>query len=746
MTDLNRRPLRTHRLAAAIVLACASTGLALADDNPELEELTRIKSFIEFGLGVVDEDARRFGRYNGLDEEGGYGVLNIDWYRRTAHDDPDPSYTRVSARNLGLDTRRLSVEHGRPGRYDLQISYAELPSNRSDTGSTIFRGAGTNALTLPGDWVPAQNTAGMTSLIGSLQPVELGHERRRFGLGLDALLARGWEISSKARSERKEGLKTFGAVIGNSGGNPRAVILPEPIDYEHREGEVALRYFDRSKQFEFRYLVSLFDENQNSLSWQNPFAAINGWNAAAGYPTGYGQAALPPDNQFHQFSAAGGYNWGNGLRLSGDVALGRMTQDEDFLPYTINPVLADSITQPLPRSSLDGRIDTTVANLRLTGRGNDKFSWGASWRFDDRDNRTPRDEYVYIGGDSNTQNVADNSSFRRFNEPASYRDSRLKLDLGYRFSNQTRLTGSLERRATERTYSEREDADESTLRLALRHSANEWIAASLRYEFADRDGSTYVGNEPFLSSYAPGYTSGVPGQFENAPLLRKLHLADRERNRFGANLTLMPVEAWTIALDAQLVDDDYLASSLGVSDTSSDVFTVDIGYTPESRWSAYAFYAHETLQMQQNGVSTRGGTRVEDAADLTRSWRAVHEDQIRTSGLGIKVALIEQRLDLSLDYLRASSETAIRVTTGSALSASALPDDFDRLRSLSLQAEYKLRDQWSLRLRLWNERYRSTSFTLDGVEANQLANVILLGEDSPDYDVNVGVVSLVYQF
>ncbi len=746
MTDLIRRPLRARRLAAAILLAFVCTANVSAEDNPELEELTRIKSFIEFGLGVVDDDSRRFGRYRGLDEQGGYGVLNIDWYQRDAHDDPDPSYTRFTARDLGLDTRQLRIEHGRPGRYDLHLSYAELPLTRSGAGSTIFRGVGTNTLSLPGDWVPAQNTAGMTRLLSSLQPVELGHERRRYGLGLDALLARGWEISSKVRSERKEGLKTFGAVIGNSGGNPRAVILPEPIDYEHREGEVALHYFDRSKQFEFRYLVSLFDENQNSLNWQNPFAAINGWSASAGYPTGFGEAALPPDNQFHQLSAAGGYNWANGLRLSADVALGRMTQDEDFLPYTVNPVLANSITQALPRSSLDGRIDTTVANLRLTGRGNARLSWGASWRFDDRDNRTPRDEYVYIGGDSNTQNVAANSSFRRFNEPASYRDSRLKLDLGYRFSGNTRLTGALERRSTERTYSEREEADESNLRLALRHSANEWLSGSLRYEFADRDGSTYVGNEPFLSSYAPGYTSGVPGQFENPPLLRKLHLADRERDRFGANLTMMPVEAWTIALDAQLVDDDYLASSLGVSETSSDVFTIDVGFTPESRWSAYGFHAIETLSMQQNGASIRGGTRVEDAVDPNRGWRAAHEDQIRTSGLGIKVALIEERLDLGFDYLRASSETAISVTTGTALTATALPNDFDRLRSISMQAEYRLRDLWSLRLRLWNERYSSTSFTLDGVEANQLANVILLGEDSPDYDVNVGVISLVYQF
>ncbi len=739
-------PFRRSRLAAALVLAACCTVPAAAQSDAEIEALTRIKSFIEFGIGYVDDDSARFGRYRGLDEQGGYGVLNLDWYQRAAHDADDPVYTRVRADQLGLDTRRVEVSHGRQGRYGVRASYVEMPTTRSDSGATIFRGVGSNRLTLPDNWVRAQNTAGMTALNGSLIPVAIGHERRRVGLGLDALLSRGWTVTSDFRQERKEGLKTIGAVIGNSGGNPRAVILPEPIDYETREGDVSLRYFDATRQFEFRYFVSLFEENNGALSWQNPFAAINGWNAAAGHPTGFGQMALPPDNQFHQASFAGGYNWSNGVRFSGDVALGRMTQDEDFLPYTINPVLAATITQPLPRTSLDGEIDTTVANLRFTGRGSDRFTWGAHWRYDDRDNQTPRAEYVYIGGDSNAQNVAANSSFRRFNEPASYRDSRLRFDAGYRLASRTRVTGSLERRFTERTYSEVEEADESTARFALRHSNGSWVDASVRYEWSEREGSTYVGNEPFLSSYAPGYTSTVAGRWENAPLLRKLHLADRVRDRFGAGVTLTPTEAWSIAFDVQLLDDDYRASQLGVSSSSSDIFTIDVGFAPSERWSAYGFASREQLDMEQNGASIRTATREADAVDPARRWNARHSDEVDTAGAGVKVNLLDQRLSLGLDYLHARSDTAIDVTVGSALTAAPLPVDYDRLQSISLQADWRMRDDWSFRLRLWNERFRSTSFTVDGVEANQLANVILLGEDSPDYEVNVVTASFVYRF
>jgi hypothetical protein len=337
-----------------------------APDPQLLRDLTEVASWLEVGLLYVDDDSFRFGRYRGLEDRGGYGVLNLDWYRRAAYDAEDPSYVRVRGRNLGLSTRTASVEFGRQGDYRVRLDYAQLPTTRSDTGSTVFDGVGSTPLTLPANWGGAQNTAGMSQLLPNLDSLELRSERKRVGVGLEYELARGWGIDTHVRHEHKDGIKSLGAVIGNSGGNPRAVILPEPIDYDTREADVTLSYADDHRQLEFKYLVSLFDDGNASLIWQNPYTAINGWNAAAGFPTGEGQMALPPDNQFHQFSITGGYSFANDVRASGNVAVGRMTQDDPFLPYTVNPVLAASITQPLPRDSLDGKIDTTVAAHRRT--------------------------------------------------------------------------------------------------------------------------------------------------------------------------------------------------------------------------------------------------------------------------------------------------------------------------------------------------------------------------------------------
>lgn len=764
MTTRASHGIPTHRMLHAAILLSLST-LAWAQDSSDpgdefsleepttpapdpqlLRDLTEVASWLEVGLLYVDDDSFRFGRYRGLEDRGGYGVLNLDWYRRAAYDAEDPSYVRVRGRNLGLSTRTASVEFGRQGDYRVRLDYAQLPTARSDTGSTMFDGVGSTQLTLPANWVGAQNTAGMSQLLPNLDSLELRSERKRIGVGLEYELARGWGIDTHVRHEHKDGIKSLGAVIGNSGGNPRAVILPEPIDYDTREADVTLSYADDHRQLEFKYLVSLFDDGNASLIWQNPYTAINGWNAAAGFPTGEGQMALPPDNQFHQFSITGGYSFANDVRASGNVAVGRMTQDDPFLPYTVNPVLAASITQPLPRDSLDGKIDTTVASLRIGGRPTTALSWNASVNFDDRDNQTPRDEYVYIGGDSTTQNVSATSSNRRFNEPYSYQSTKLKLDGAWHAGRTTNVNAALTRSETERTYSERESADETAFSINLRHAVADWFSGALRFERADRSGSTYHGNEPFLSGYAPGYTSTVPGQFENPPGLRRFFLADRVRDRIGANLSFTPHEQWNISLDASTIEDDYDQSELGVTSARNSVYTVDVAYVPSATWSIYAFHSREKMDLDQNGVSIGGGTRVGDADNPNRAWSAFHRDAVHSNGAGTHWTVVDRKFDVGADYLHLKSRNAISLTTGSLLTSAPLPINHTHLSSLSVYGKYHMNTDWDLQARLWQEQFRASDFALDGIEANQLANVILLGEQSPNYKVNVVTLMFAYRF
>lgn len=713
----------------------------------QIDDLTKVHSVVEIGIGYISEDSFRFGKFNGLDDEGIYGVLNLDYIRRQNYDSDSADYVRVQARNLGLDSRSLDAEIGRQGDYRVRVSYDEIPNNKSDSAKTIFRGAGGNNLTLPSDWVAATTTAGMTNLTSSLREVDLETERQRFGIGLEKFLPGHFSFSADYQYEEKDGLKSIGAVIGNTGGNPRAALIPEPVDYDTHTIDLHGRYTQNRLQVDLRYYLSVFEDRNKALVWQNPFRAIGGWVPSAGFPTGQGRLALPPDNTFHQGTAMVGYSLSDRSRIVADIAIGRMSQDDSFLPFTINPELAAAATVPLPRNSLDGRIDTTVANLRYTTRFGERLNLAASYRYDDRDNKTPRDLYAVIAGDSTFQDADEDSERLRFNQPYSYEENKFRLDLNYRLAARTQLTALGEYRDINRTFSERDSTEEWSYGAGVIHNLSDTLDANLRLTRSERDGTQYLGSRTFDLGFTPEHVATVPGGFENPPALRRFTIADRDRDQGSLLVTWTPSQYWSLGLDVSYSRDDFEDSDLGLTYSRLRSYTLDFNANPAKAWNTYAFFTHEEYDWDQNGVSFRSGAnRVNQILDPGQAWRAVHNDKIDSAGLGALWKAPGGRFEVGLDYIASLSRSDVDVTTGANLTSAPLPLNRVRLNSGTLHASYALREDLSLKATVWQERYRTDDIALDGVEANQLANVILFGEESPDYDVTAVSLSVIYKF
>lgn len=111
---------RTSALYGAVLLALLVPGAAWAQqsggfgleeptkpppDPEKVAELTQVRSEIEFGAGYVSDDSFRFGKYNGLEEDGAFGVLNLDINGRNAWDSGDARYWSLEATDLGLSSR-----------------------------------------------------------------------------------------------------------------------------------------------------------------------------------------------------------------------------------------------------------------------------------------------------------------------------------------------------------------------------------------------------------------------------------------------------------------------------------------------------------------------------------------------------------------------------------------------------------------------------------------------------------------
>src|SRR5215208_1331443 len=98
---MNRFALRFTALSLAL------TGVAQAQEDPALAELTTPESAVSVGIGYWSKDRPRLGTYDGMNQEGAYGLLDALINTR---DDRTGTWFILDARNLGLETRELRAE------------------------------------------------------------------------------------------------------------------------------------------------------------------------------------------------------------------------------------------------------------------------------------------------------------------------------------------------------------------------------------------------------------------------------------------------------------------------------------------------------------------------------------------------------------------------------------------------------------------------------------------------------------
>lgn len=668
---------RHRALFGAVAAACAIPAGA-AEFTFELEEakardeeawrdLTEVSSTIEFGLGHVSDDSFKHGEYSGLHDDGLFPVLDLDIHRRDAYDSETARYWKARGIGLGLDSRYLGLEHGNQGDYKIRLEYDQLPRMQFDSTETIFDGAGGINLQLP-------EGGSRANLTDSLRRFDVETERQRFGIEAEKFLLPRWSVRASFSHEKKEGAKLTGIARSNAVFSP-SVLVPEPIDYETSLFRASAAYTGDKGQAELGYQLSLFDNRNPSFSWQDPFA--NDWATAEER-----QWTLAPDNEFHQLRLTGGYNLATRTRAYADISAGRMTQNERFLDTGIIP----------SRTTADGHIDTRVVNLGITSRILPRLNLTASYRYDERDNRTPRIEV-----DS------------RLSTPYSYEENRLRLAADYRLQPRTNLTVGYERSNIDRTLLAREDLDQDVIEARLRATLNPMFAGGVLLAREERRGSTYVGAD-------------------SRPELRQAWLADRDRNRYGVFVNAAPTESLSLGASVNRVRDEYNASELGLTDGEATVYNLDATYSPGEGLTAYGFYNNEKNDSRQTGPD----------------WSAQLLDKVGTAGVGLKKSLLGDRLDLGTDLVYAKGVGRVRVE--SAAGQQPLPPLLTRLRQLGIYADYQVRKDLSVGFRYRLERYNSTDWAIDGIAPDTSANLITMGGNSPDYKVHVITASMRYRF
>jgi MtrB/PioB family decaheme-associated outer membrane protein len=544
---------RLAPITAAVLVAFVGPVHAAEGD---LRSMITPDSSVDVGAGYVDQDNGNFGKYNGLNEEGGYLLLDGDVKTR---DDLSGSWTRLRFRNLGLDSREIRWDQNRQGNWGYYLEYNEIPRFEPLQVITPVVGIGSASLSL-----------GSTPVL-----VDIESKRKRYSLGFDKAFASKWGFNVDFRNETKKGERIFGHGTPSGGGTFN--FTPEPFDSTIRLLDATARYTDTKFQLVGGLYGTQYRNDNSSLTWSYDGTSLS-------------PSALPPDNQSYQLYVTGGYSFNPTTRGTFKAAYTKATQDDNFIEPTLSG-----------RTDLGGKVETTLLQAGIAARPMPKLSILGNLRYEDRDDKTPVTRYVVTAG-----------SWLGYNEPRSITYTDAKLEASYALPQGFRVIGGVEYDQKERSsvdprsVSHRDKTEEWSYRAELRRAMSETLTGGLSYTYSERDGSDFL---PDVDS------TGTPELL----YIKPYHQTDRKRDKVRLSLNWMPVEPLSVQFYLEDISDRFDAgftdptnaalNPVGAIKGEQKVYAIDAAYQFNKMWQASAWYNYNEYKFQNRTLEYSGESK-----------------------------------------------------------------------------------------------------------------------------------------
>ena len=587
-----RTPRRPKILATLWLSAILCGGFVRADTPPPDTSEWRCKLCPFFQGYAAEVDAGpmyasgandSYGRYTGINHSATYADLGASGQWR----DSDGAYAQYQLANLGLASRDGRIDAGREGRYDVQLDYHGQPSRLFDTTATPYRGAGSDELTLPGNWVTAGSTGGMSELRRSLSPVGIDTDRRTLSLTGKLFAGTHWTVYTRLSHQEKKGTGLTSASFLSD-----AAQLPEPIDYTTDTLEGGASWVGRIANVRIAYSGSWFQDHTDSLTWQNPYLPLLPGESL-------GRMALPPSNNLQQGSLSGEVQLPilKATHLSYSASLGRLRQNDAFLP---DSTLPGSVVPA--QGSLNGNVRISHYALALSSRPSTPLYLRGTAAYDGRDDHTAVLAIPYT--------ITDELQGGTFPAPR-YGEDRTRLDGSADYRLRPWISVGIAGNYLHTHYSPGQVSSSAEESRSWAHVlANPWSSLSVDLKVGNARRKTSAFN-----------ASALP--VTESPLLRAYNYAPRDENFYSlrGSWSITPTLSW--ALEGTWTDDAYRLSPLGLQEGRDRRLSSTAAWAPRESLTLYANVTYQRITTLQNGAIGTGATgwQVQGrAALLDRRW------------------------------------------------------------------------------------------------------------------------------
>lgn len=697
-------------------------------------------------------------------------------------DDPnDVTFLWGDFENIGYDDQSYSFEAGQWGRFRLFGDYAELPHVFSNDARTLYRYSGSNMLLLDDalqgaiEAVPAGPTQAATrsALLGAgladARSTSLEYLLRTARAGIILDPREDVELESAYRLVSREGRRPFAMGFGSPGGNFAS--FGGPVDERTHEITADARLGRGPWNFEIGYLGSFFENQLNQVTADNPLRLTD--SATAGPEMG--RLALSPDNSLNSVHATGAYElpFEFPARIASTFSYGLRQQDEDFLPHTINTLLAGAPELVLPENSLDGKVQTYLSNTVLTLRPLPELDLRARYRYYDFHNDTP---VILFPGHVVSDQTLDDEPGRSV--PNDYERQQASFDAAYRFSRMVRVSaGPFWDRWSRSRDREVSKLDEYGGKLGVDLRPARWAIVRADYLLGFRNGSEYKPFDYLAATLDPGQLDDPDfasiGQLSQ---LRKFDEADRDRHEIKLLTQFTPRDDFDFGFSGGWGQHNYPDSDFGVRDSEYWNVGTEVGYQPVEWFSVSAWYSFEHVKLNQKSRwRPVSGDVVTD--DPVNNWDSDTIDIVHTLGASLDFVLIPEKLDLSFMYTFERGDgqthadgaagcvpapvTGVCLPAGTAADGGAAvdyPDIEDRLQIFATTLSYHVSENVTLEGMYAFEKLSLKDFRVDGLNPYMPgSNVngsgvvspsldVFLGDRIGDYSAHIFALSAVYRW
>ena len=674
---------------------------------------------VDFGLRGTDltGDSARFQRYRDL---GDGGVLE----RFRFNSDSGALLFQAGADNVGRTDQRFWGQFLKVGKLRASFYYDQLPLLYSHAALTPYTVESTGVFRMDQATralLAANRTTLKAAVPALLRPVDLESRRDTLGFAVSASPTRDLDLAVKFNSFTRDGTMPSIASFGFS----NSVELPQPIDNRTDDLSMRAEWANRKGLVRVGYDGSWFTNDIKSIVWDNPLVVSDRVYSSAysdGRGPSFSRLATAPDSTRHMVSTAASYKLPGRSRITGYFGVGSVKSDAEILPYTTNtaaPVL------PLARPNVDGDVRIVSSNFSFTSRPNQYVWLNARYRYHDYDNRT--EEF------SSPQWVLFDGVFRTdplHTEPHSVKRDYLDLDASFTPFAFGAVKVGYGRYTGDRTFRIFEKTVDNVFRTSFDVTGNEYFSVRALYEHAARDGEHF---EPELLE-----------EVGEQPGMRHFDVANRDRDRFTALVTVTPISFFGFNGSIASGKDDYKDTEFGLRDNTNKVYSIGANVIPNDKVSFDLSYTYENYAALQASRTASPLPNVQ-FNDPTRNWTDDSDDTTRTLSASVDLIQLFPRTDLRLGWDQSKGKATYVYSTvpGSAVPTPAPlpPVENDLLRG-TIDMRYLLSKRLSLGFVYWYDEYKVQDFALSPETITAPADLpatLLLGYVYAPYKAHTGM-------